>query len=124
MASMSEFAIQECVAELRAACRRPIDEAALETLLTFLRPNFRDILERPEGKAHWTDHGQQMRDNSRYLGALADFCGYQGDVAIVGTSELMQAFTMVAAACRVGAPVASQPVLESAGKAPVAREPV
>jgi hypothetical protein len=124
MASMSEFAIQECVTELRAACRRPIDEAALETLLTYLRPNFREILDRPEGKAHWTDHGQQMRDNGRYLGALADFFGHQGDVAIVGTSQLMQAFTMVEAACRVGAPPASQSVPELVRAAAENREPV
>jgi hypothetical protein len=105
MASMSEFAIQECVAELRAACRRPIDEAALETLLDWLRPNFRQILDRPGGNVHWIEHGQHMRDNGRYMGALADFFGYQADVAIVGTSELKRAFSMVEAACRVGAPV-------------------
>jgi hypothetical protein len=123
MASMSDFAIEECVAELRAACRRPIDDAALETLLDWLRPNFRQILDRPEGKAHWTDHGLHMRDNGRYMGALADFFGYQADVSIVGTGELMQAFTMVEAACRVGAPAGPQPVLESAGTAAPGREP-
>jgi hypothetical protein len=119
---MSEFAILECVAELRAACRRPIDEAALDTLLDSLRPNFRQILDRPEGRAHWTDHGQHMRDNGRYVGALADFFAYQADVAVVETGQLMQAFTMVEAACRVGAPVESQPVLESAGAAAASRE--
>jgi hypothetical protein len=124
MASMSELAIGECVAELRSACRRSIDEAALETLLDWLRPNFRQILDRPEGRAHWADHGQHMRDNGRYLGALADFLGYQADVAIVGAPQLMQAFTMVEAACRVGAPVASHPVLESAGTAAASRQPV
>jgi len=124
MASMSEFAIQECVAELRAACRRPIDEAALETLVDWLRPNFRQILDRPEGQAHWTDHGPQMRNNGRYVGALADFFGYQADVAIVGASQLMQAFTMVEAACRVGAPEASQAVLGTAGATAASRKPL
>lgn len=106
---MSEVAINECVAEIRAACRRPINETALERLLDALRPNFRQILDRPEGKAHWTDHGRHMRDNGRYLGALADFFSYQTDVDIVGDTQLIQAFAMVEAACRVGAPASPQP---------------
>jgi hypothetical protein len=101
--------MNECVAELRAACRRPIDESALERLLDGLRPNFRDILDRPEGKAHWTDHGQHMRDNGRYLGALAAFFSYQADVEMVGAKQLVQAFAMVEAACRVGAPASPEP---------------
>src|SRR5258706_15979492 len=100
---MSDFAINECVAELRAACRRPINEPALHRLLEALRPNFRQILDRPEGKAHWTDHGRHMRDNGRYLGALADFFSYQAAVDIVGDTQLIQAFAIVDAACRVGA---------------------
>jgi hypothetical protein len=115
--TMSERAIAECIAELRAACRRPIDEAALARLFDWLRPNFKEILDRPEGRAHWTDHGQHMRDNGRYLGALADFFSYQADADIVGTEQLMQAFGMVEAACRVGAPGERQ-----AGDRPVAVE--
>ena len=102
---LSELAIRECVAELRAACRRPIDEAALGTLLDWLRPNFQEILDRPDGRAHWADHGQHMRDNGRYIGALADFFSYGADVPIAGASELRQAFAMVRDACRVGASV-------------------
>ncbi len=109
MINMSELAINECVAELRAACRRPINEPALQRLLEALRPNFRQILDRPDGKAHWTDHGQHMRDNGRYLGALADFFSYQTDVDVVGDTQLIQAFAMVEAACRVGAPASSEP---------------
>jgi hypothetical protein len=116
--SMSEFAMNECVAELRAACRRPIDESALERLLDALRPNFKQILDRPEGKAHWTDHGRHMRDNGRYLGALADFFSYQADVDEVGATQLIQAFAMVEAACRVGAPASSEPQ-DAAGAAAV-----
>lgn len=103
MSNLSDAAIVECVGELRAACRRPIDETALATLLDWLRPNFRQILDRPEGKAHWVDHGRHMRDNGRYLGALADFFAYSADVDVVGRNELMSAFAMVEAACRVGA---------------------
>ena len=103
MTNLSDVAMQECAVELRAACRKPIDDAALEALLDMLRPNFRQILDRPDGKSHWADHGQHMRDNGRYLGALADFFGYQSDVATVGAEELMRAFAMVRDACRVGA---------------------
>ncbi len=50
-----------------------------------------------------------MRDNGRYLGALADFFGYEADVDIIGETQLLQAFAMVEAACRVGAPTKSVP---------------
>jgi hypothetical protein len=106
---LSELAIAECVTELRAACRRPIDESALDALLATLRPQFRQILDRPEGRGHWTDHGRHMRDNGRYMGCLADFFGYQADVDTVGTDELMRAFAMVRDACRVGAERPSPP---------------
>src|SRR4030081_381896 len=106
---MSDVALNECVAELRAACRRPINETALERLLEALRPNFRQILDRPEGKAHWTDHGQHMRDNGRFLGALANSFSYKTAVDVVGDPQLIQAFAMVEAACRVGAPASSEP---------------
>src|SRR5262245_24888401 len=101
---MSSLAIGECVAELRAACRRPIDEAALDTLIGWLRPSFEQVLDHPDGAARWADHGRQLRDHGRHLGALADFFGYRANVAIVGASELTHAFTMIRAACRVGAP--------------------
>lgn len=103
MVSMSALAMEECVTELRAACRRPIDEAALARLLDWLRPNFEQILDRPEGRAHWADHGHHMRDNGRYLGALADFFGYEANVPVVGVNELERAFAIVRDACRVGA---------------------
>jgi hypothetical protein len=100
---LSESAMQECVTELRAACRRPIDESALDALLATLRPQFQEILDRHEGRGHWTDHGRQMRDNARYIGCLADFLSYRADTDIVGPRELMEAFAMVRDACRVGA---------------------
>jgi len=100
---MSELAIDECVAEVRAACRRPIDSRALETLIDSLRPRFEDILDHPDGPTRWADHGRRMRDNGRYLGALADFCTHQAAADIVGPSELMRAFSMVENACTVGA---------------------
>src|SRR5262245_23548034 len=100
---MSALAIGECVAELRTACRRPIDEAALDTLIASLRSSFEQVLDQPDGVARWADHGQQMRDHGRYLGTLADFFSYRANAPIVGTSELTRAFLMIRDACRVGA---------------------
>src|SRR5262245_45982529 len=100
---MSELAIDQCVAELRAACRRPLDPRALEMLVDRLRPSFEEVLDHPDGPLRWADHGQRMRDNARYLGALADFFGHQSEAVIVGIGELLQAFSLVEAACTVGA---------------------
>lgn len=102
MPKMSEVAIRECVSEMRAACRRPIDEEALNVLLGELRPNFERILDEPDGGVRWSDHGQRMRDNGRFIGALADFFGNHLDSPVVGIDELTQAFEMVRAACKVG----------------------
>lgn len=99
---LSEQALGECVTELRAACRRPIDEQALATLLDSLRPNFVRILDRPEGPAVWNAYRLQMHDNGRHLGALADYFAYYADVRIVSSPELTQAYTMVRSACQVG----------------------
>jgi hypothetical protein len=103
MTRFSELAMEECVEELRAACRRPIEETALQTLIEWVRPQFTEILDRPEGRTYWSDCGHHMRNNGRYIGGLADFLSHQSDVDVVGASELMQAFTMVRDACRVGA---------------------
>jgi hypothetical protein len=103
MHALSSLALKECVAELRAACRRPIDDAALQALVTLLRPSFEHILDDDDGATRWIDHGAQMRDHGRHLGALADFFGYAANVRIVGANELQRAFTMIQTACRVGA---------------------
>src|SRR5262249_15013503 len=102
LGSMSEIAVQECVAELRAACRRPIEQPALDMLVGWLRPQFEEILDHPDGAARWADHGHRMRDNGRHIGALADFFGHHVDAEVVGAHELTQAFRMVRAACRLG----------------------
>jgi hypothetical protein len=99
---MSEMAVEQCVAELRAACRRPIDQQALDMLIGWLRPQFEEILDHPDGAARWADHGQRMRDNGRFIGALADFFGHHMDAGVVGANELTQAFRMVRAACWLG----------------------
>ena len=104
MPKMSERAIEECIAELRAACRRPLDEQALAGLMACLRPQFEEILDHPDGPARWADHGQRMRDNGRHVGALADFFANHANVVVVGIDELTHAFEMVRAVCKVGAP--------------------
>ena len=102
IARVQENAIRECVVELRAACRRPIDQAALDTLVGWLRPNFERILGHPEGAKRWADHGYRMRDNARYIGAFADFFAGPGGSA-VGLEELKRAFQVVRADCTVRA---------------------
>jgi hypothetical protein len=99
---VQENAIRECVVELRAACRRPIDQAALDTLVGWLRPNFERILGHPEGAKRWADHGYRMRDNARYIGTFADFFAGPGTSAI-GLEELKRAFQVVRADCTVRA---------------------
>jgi hypothetical protein len=101
---LSQVALCECAREVRAACRRPIDPVALDTLLGSLRPHFERILDHPDGAMRWSEDGQRMRDNGRHVGALADFFGHHADVPVIGIEELFNAFAMVRAVCKVGAP--------------------
>ena len=101
MKRLPDIAIKECVRELRAACRLPIEQAALDLVVDWLRPNFEMILAHPEGGRRWADHGHRMRDNARYLGAFADFFGSR--TGAVGIEELTRAFQVVRADCTVRA---------------------
>lgn len=101
MKRLPDIAIRECVGELRAACRLPIDQAALDMVVAWLRPNFEQILAHPDGGKRWADHGQRMRNNARHLGALADFFG--SEAGAVSVEELKRAFQMVRADCTVRA---------------------
>jgi hypothetical protein len=103
MRRLPEIALKECVGELRAACRLPIDEAALQKMLDPLRPNFERILGHPEGVKRWADHGQRMRNNGRHLGALADFFGDR--TGIVDAQAFARAFELVRQDCTVRAEV-------------------
>jgi hypothetical protein len=103
MTNMSEIAIGECVAELRAACRRPIDEAALDTMLGWVRPDFDRILNRLDGKKRWAEHGERVRETGRHLGALADFFAAHNGTNQIGIDELTQAMKMSRADCTVRA---------------------
>ena len=101
MRRLPDIAIRECVTELRAACRLPIDGQALDVLIERLRPNFERILGHPDGPRRWADHGQRMRDNGRHLGALADFYGDRE--RMVGIEALTRAFQAVREDCTVRA---------------------
>jgi hypothetical protein len=100
---LPDIAIKECVGELRAACRLPIEPDALDVLIERLRPNFERILAHPDGARRWADHGQRMRNNGRHLGALADFYGDRAGV--VDIAALMRAFQAVREDCTVRAEI-------------------
>lgn len=101
MRRLPEIAIRECLGELRAACRLPIDDAALAALVERLRHNFERILGHPEGVRRWADHGQRMRNNARHLGALADFYGSRD--GFVDVHAIDRAFAAVREDCTVRA---------------------
>lgn len=101
MKKLSDIAIRECVLELRAACRLPIEESALNVIVGWLRPNFERILDHPDGRSRWAECGQRMRDNARYLGTFSDFFASHTESPIVGVDDLKRAFTLVRADCTV-----------------------
>lgn len=103
MKKLSELALKECIVELRAACRLPIEPDALETMMSWVRPQFVEILDHRDGEKRWADHGQQMRDNGRHVGAFADFFAKHGDATVVGINDISRAFEMVKADCTVRA---------------------
>jgi hypothetical protein len=103
MKRLPDIAMKECLQELRAACRLPIEQAGIELLTEWLRPNFERILGHPEGGRRWADHGQRMRDNARYLGGFADFFASHTSADRVGVEELKRAFAVVRADCTVRA---------------------
>jgi hypothetical protein len=103
MKKLSEVALKECIVELRAACRLPIDPVALETMMSWVRPQFVQILDHPDGGKRWAAHGPQLRDNGRYLGTFADFFARHTEAATVGIDEITRAFEMLKADCTVRA---------------------
>lgn len=103
MRKLPDLAIKECVSELRAACRLPVDEPALDVVVDWLRPNFDRILAHPDGARRWADHGQRMRDNARHLGGFADFFGSHAGAKTIGVEELKRALQVIRADCTVRA---------------------
>jgi len=103
MKKLSEVALKECIVELRAACRLPIDAAALDTMMSWVRPQFQRILDHPDGAKRWADHGHVMRDNGRHIGAFAEFFAKHVDASSVGIDEIARAFEIAKADCTVRA---------------------
>jgi hypothetical protein len=103
MTKMSELAINECVLELRAACRRPIDAAALQTVVGWVQSDFERVLDRLDGKMRWADVGPRVREIGRHVGGFCDFFASHADSPTVGIDELTQAVTMARADCTVRA---------------------
>lgn len=103
MRKVSEMAINQCISELRAASRLPIEQSALDGLIEGLRPNFQRVLDCSEGRKRWASHGQRMRNNGRYIGAFANFFADHVCAAIVGPKELTRAFEIVREHCAVRA---------------------
>jgi len=103
MEKFSDIAIGECVAELRAASRRPVEHAAIDTIVGWLRPQFERILDRVDGGRRWAQHGQRVREKSRHIGGLADFFATFADVPTVGVAEVTHAVRMAKADCTVRA---------------------
>lgn len=101
VSKVPDLAIKECVAEMRAACHRPIEPAALDMLDGWLRPNFERILGHVDGAKRWANHGGRMRANARFIGTFADFFAQEADT--VCTEELKRAFLVVKADCTVRA---------------------
>ena len=103
MKRFSDTALKECIVEFRAACRLPVDEAAIDMVAGWLRPNFERILDHPDGMKRWADHGQRMRDNARHLGGFADFFASHADARTIGIDELKRGLQIVRAECTVRA---------------------
>ena len=103
MKRLPDIAINECLKELRASYRLPIEEPALDLVVEWLRPNFEQILGHPDGGRRWSSHGQRMRDNARHLGAFADFFGSHTGADRVGLDELKRALAVIRADCTVRA---------------------
>ena len=103
MTKLSELAITECVLELKAACRRPIDAVALDTVIGWVRPDFERILDRLDGKNRWADVGPRVREIGRHVGGFADFFASHAGSASVGVEEMTQAVTLARADCTVRA---------------------
>ena len=100
---MSEIAINEISKELRGACRHEIEERALDTMFSWVRPEFERILDRVDGKKRWAEVGPRVREAGRYLGSFADFFASHSGAAAVGLDQLTQAMAMMRADCTVRA---------------------
>jgi hypothetical protein len=105
MSKLSDIAFDEILTEIKAACRLPIDEGALDTVIGRLRVNFEQHLDHPAGGKRWADHGQRVRNSARHLGAFAEFFGNHVGATVVGFDELTSAFKIIRADCTIQASI-------------------
>jgi hypothetical protein len=106
MTKLSDLAFDEILTEIKAGCRLPIDEAALETVIGRLRVNFeRHLDDHPAGWKRWGDSGQRVRNYARHLGAFADFFAGHVGATVVGADELTSAFKIIRADCTIQASI-------------------
>ena len=101
MKRLPDIALNECLRELRASCRLPVNEDAIQTMASWVRPNFERILGHVDGAKRWADHGQRMRDNGRHMGAFADFFANHNGATEIGLAEITRAFQVIRADCTV-----------------------
>ena len=99
---LSQSAIEECLRELRAACRMPIDDAAIDAADRLMRPQFEKLLDNAKGAQQWAVDGPLMRDNGRFVGTFAEFFANRQSKSSVGAGELMAAIQIVRAQCHAG----------------------
>ena len=98
----SNDAMNECKAWIRAACKSPMVEGALDQVLEPLRDKFQMRLDGADGPKTWADDTPKMRDNGRYMGVFAEFFA-QGEPAVT-VKHLEAALCLVSAKCTVGKP--------------------
>lgn len=108
--SLPQQAVEECRRELLSACRMPIEPEALTFVVNLLHHRFEELLgDAKEGPRRWTAAGPLMRDNSRFLGAFAEFFANREGKELVGQDDLMLALQLVRAQCQA---------LQAAGRVP------
>ena len=103
MPKLSEQALSECRKELLAACRLPIDPQVLEEFLKKFIGNLENTLDHDpaKGSTWWSQIGQKVRDNGRFIGTFAEFLAKDKSSQAVEMHELMVALIMVRATCGV-----------------------
>jgi hypothetical protein len=86
---------------MEAACRIKIDEQAVNELWSLdFKKQFEELLNDPvEGPKRWATDGALLRDNSRFIGAFAEFFANRQQKDSVGLPELLIATTIVSRTC-------------------------
>lgn len=97
--TLGQQAIEECLRELVSACRMPIKSGALTPIVKMFDRRFRELLDADDGPRVWARTGPLMRDNSRFLGTLAEFFANRNGKARVELEDLNAALQLVRDQC-------------------------